>query len=276
MNRVGRLVIVGSLVVALFAMPRGPSIAEDIKLGRAIPFGILSRVFPIRIGKDEGTCFVIDIDQRQYIITARHLAKGMGERAGIQLFINEQWLTLQAKPIWPSTASTDIVALAANRIIAPRMEIAIGSGSIFAGQDVYFLGYPFGLATQFDKPSPARFPFIKKAILSAIDSRSGSGNLLYLDGVNNPGFSGGPVIFANYSSGDRLQIAGVISGYRNNPIEVRSVEIPESNAKSATTPGTRTVSYVLENTGIVVAYSISEIENAIRADPIGPQLPKEN
>lgn len=92
------------------------------------------------------------------------------------------------------------------------MDIVIGQKGIFVGQDVYSLGFPFGLATKFDKPIPTHIAFIKKAILSAIDARPGSGHVLYLDGHNNPGFSGGPVIYANYNERERLEIAGVIAG----------------------------------------------------------------
>ena len=224
----------------------------------------------MRIGTVEGSCFVIDVDRRQYIITARHVASGIEKQVDIKLFINQQWLPLRARPIWPASERTDIVALAPDHTIAPKMDISIGEDNIFIGQDVYFLGFPFGLATEFEKPSTTHFQFIKKAILSAVDTRAGSGGVLYLDGVNNPGFSGGPVIFGNYDHGNRLQIGGVISGYRNNPLEVRSREVLAPNVKSGGGPKKRVVSYVLENTGIIVAYGMSEIVEAIRVKPNWP------
>ena len=49
------------------------SFAEDVKLRRAIPFGILNRVFPFAYGEHKGSCFIIDTGGRQYIVTARHL-----------------------------------------------------------------------------------------------------------------------------------------------------------------------------------------------------------
>ena len=79
------------------------------------------------------------------------------------------------------------------------------------------------------------------------------------------------MIFANYKEGDRLQIAGVVAGYRNQPTEVIEAEVtePQSTTKKE---GKRVVRYIRENTGIVVAYSFSEIEKAIRKNPLGPPL----
>ena len=62
------------------------------------------------------------------------------------------------------------------------------------GQDVYFLGFPYGLhgdmsALSNDLP----FPFVKKGIISLF--HNDGVNRIYLDGHNNPGFSGGPVVF---------------------------------------------------------------------------------
>lgn len=38
-------------------------------------------------------------------------------------------------------------------------------------------------------------PFLKSGIVSAMDDRDPEANLLYLDGHNNSGFSGGPIVF---------------------------------------------------------------------------------
>ncbi|WP_161949858.1 S1 family peptidase [Desulfofustis glycolicus] len=249
------------------------SFAENVKLQRAIPFGILNRVFPFAFGEHAGSCFIIDDDDRQYIITARHLVSGISEHDTIRILINEVWRNIEVVPIFPENDKTDIVALAGNKLVAPKMEILIGAGGMYVGQDVYFLGFPFGLATQFDKPTTSRIAFIKKAILSAVDTRPDSGNIIYLDGHNNPGFSGGPVIFANYEQHERLQIAGVVSGYKNQPTKVMSALIEDTKSNTNDSKK-KIVHYILENTGIVVAYHFSEIEKAIKNKPIGFPLPK--
>ncbi len=249
------------------------SFAEDVKLRRAIPFGILNRVFPFAYGEHKGSCFIIDTGGRQYIVTARHLVPNISAHDTVRLLINEVWRDVEIIPIFPENKKTDIVALAGNKLVVPKMDILLGNGGMYVGQDVYFLGFPFGLATQFNKPSLGRFAFIKKAVLSAVDAREGSGNILYLDGHNNPGFSGGPVIFANYAQNERLQIAGVISGYKNQPTKVVSALVEDSDSETNDSKR-KVVYYILENTGIVVAYHIHEIEKAIKANPIGFPLSK--
>ena len=37
---------------------------------------ILQRTFYMKFGKSTGTCFTIDIDNHQYIVTAQHILKG--------------------------------------------------------------------------------------------------------------------------------------------------------------------------------------------------------
>ena len=70
--------------------------------------------------------------------------------------------------------------------------------------------------------------------------------VLFLDGINNPGFSGGPVCFKD-SKSNKYKIAGLINSYRNN----KSAVFKED--------GIKTDLYTLENTGIVNACSIHRV-----------------
>ena len=67
------------------------------------------------------------------------------------------------------------------------------------GQEVYFLGYPYGLYTTFGDQGGVAL--IKHACISARVACSAiypDGDkdtmLILLDGLNNPGFSGGPIV----------------------------------------------------------------------------------
>jgi len=239
------------LVVAVSVVAVASARAEDVRLQRAIPVAVLERVLQIRVGDKLGSGFVVDLDERQYLITAKHLVTTRVTRQ-IQILANGEWTTLRVRPIFPANPQVDIVALAPDKPIARRMTIVAGSDGLAIGQDVYFLGFPYGLATQLEQPVTRHLPFVKKAILSAVDDRRDSGGVLYLDGHNNPGFSGGPVIFANYTQQDRLQIAGVVSAYRNQRTEVfeEIVPVPSSPTDSQEE---RTIRFVRENSGIVVA-----------------------
>jgi hypothetical protein len=262
MRLLGLVVATPVVALLLCSVP----LAEEVRLGRAIPFGILDRVKQIQYGKSSGSCFVVDLDDRQYIITARHVVRDIGPNARVRLHNRSGWEEISVNPILAKDASIDIAALAPSRLIAPRMEVRFSGASMMLGQDVYFLGFPFGLGSRMKADNPITIPFVKKGIISAIDKR-----IMYIDGHNNPGFSGGPVIFANHSENDVLTIGAVISAYRSQPSRV--LELEEISPHTAEDPEHKGPRFVLENTGIVVAHLAGAIEEAIRANPIGPKLP---
>jgi hypothetical protein len=80
--------------------------------------------------------------------------------------------------------------------------------------------------------------------------------LIVLDGHNNPGFSGGPVVFSPLKGDTHFRVAGVISGFEavKNQIHGPSGESPL---------------YSWDNTGLIKAYSIQRAIELIHANPIG-------
>lgn len=247
--------------------------ADVVKLQRAVPYGDLSLVFNIKYDNRVGSSFIIDVDNKQYIITARHIIPYAKKGAKISIYTGGEWNEFVIEPIYPRDKNIDIVALVTDKPIAPKMSIDVGEKGIYVGQDVYFLGFPFGLASQVDDPKKMLVPFIKKGILSAIDFRKSSGHVLYIDGHNNPGFSGGPVIYSNYNDKEALYIAGVISGYRAEPSKVHEGK-ERQDTQSFVFKDSNVVHYVFENTGIVIAYSIDHIIEEIKRNPIGFPLVK--
>ena len=95
-------------------------------------------------------------------------------------------------------------------------------GAIKSGCEEFNRGFPI--------------PFVKKAIVSAINNP-----VIYLDGHNNPGFSGGPLVFWDYAE-KRRKIMGVISGYY--PHRIPGTDYPE-------------------NSGIGIAYNIQYAKDLI-------------
>ncbi len=125
------------------------------------------------------------------------------------------------------------------------------------GQEVFFLGFPYNLfadigATNRDFP----LPFVKRATLSSM-SNDPNEDILFLDGHNNLGFSGGPVVFKAPGAQD-FRVAGVVSGYR----------FEEEPIYSGDTPTQLAFRY---NTGIIISYSIRHAVELIKANPIGVQ-----
>lgn len=121
------------------------------------------------------------------------------------------------------------------------------------GQEAYFLGFPYGLYSSVGKGA---VPLVKHAYVSAVvncdavvPGGSPDEGLLLLDGLNNPGFSGGPVVAPDvYSPGPRiLKVIGVVSGFRNEYI---NVNVNGKVAMNAAVP---------VNTGIVVATTFERV-----------------
>jgi hypothetical protein len=152
----------------------------------------------------------------------------------------------------------DIAALDLGRPVTVTFPLEPTAGGLTLGQQVYFLGYPYGLGTQ--GPAPPGFgeiPFLKSGIISAMDGRDPEASVLYVDGQNNPGFSGGPIVFWHSESG-RFRVAGVVRGYRNEALPV----LKKKNLDDPRAPAYNDL-YTRANSGIVIGYDIRHIVDAI-------------
>ena len=96
-------------------------------------------------------------------------------------------------------------------------------------------------------------PFVKKGIISSRAYNTTTGTQIFLDGHNNPGFSGGPVTIINNkldsNSTHRMKIIGVISAYlKDNKI----IKTPLGDIVNP------------ENSGIVLCYGIEQVYEIIK------------
>ena len=82
---------------------------------------------------------------------------------------------------------------------------------------------------------------------------------MILDGHNNPGFSGGPVVCHIADRNNELTVIGVVSGYRADSIPVLH-------------KGKETELIYQYNTGLVIAYKINLALELINENPIGAEL----
>jgi hypothetical protein len=138
---------------------------------------------------------------------------------------------------------------------------AKSEGMMFGG-NCEFLGYAYGggWRAKWDTGKNFWLPYIKRCRVSGMDSDA---HLWVLDGINNAGFSGGPVI---NGTGADLKIAAVISGYVQEPTDVmRGGADAPAAAKDR----------VNLNSGFILAYDISYAVDLIKANPTGPlRVPK--
>jgi hypothetical protein len=233
---------------------------------------VLYRVLKIRTATATGSAFTIEVDGKQYLITARHLLNGFGSEGEIELWTEGRWSKARARAVYPSKEVVDVAALDLGRTVTVTFPLEPSSGGLTLGQQVYFLGYPYGLGTSTSAPAPPGFgelPFLKSGIVSALDDRDPEASILYLDGQNNPGFSGGPIVFWHAPSRG-FRVAGVVRGYRNEALPVLKrgdLDDPDARAYSDL--------YTRSNSGIVIGYDIRHIVEAIRATsrPSPPSTP---
>jgi hypothetical protein len=227
---------------------------------------VLYRVLRIRTPTATGSAFTIEVDGKQYLITARHVLGSFGGEGEIELWLDRRWSRIRARAIYPSRAAVDIAALDLGRPVTVSLPLEPSSGGLTLGQQVYFLGYPDGLAGS--GPAPPGFgeiPFLKSGIVSALDDRDPEASILYLDGQNNPGFSGGPIVFWHTASSS-FRVAGVVRGYRNEALPVLKREkLDDPEAKPYRDLYTRA------NSGIVVGFDILHIVQAIREQAPAPR-----
>ena len=224
-----------------------------------------------------GTCFTIDVDGKQYLITAQHVIKGISTAARIHIY-QDGWkpfdVTLVGKcgddndltEIGNFGESIDIAVLALEHpLFQQTFPLEPTPTGVCYGQDAYFLGFPSYLNYKLRMDNGFPIPFVRKAVISYMVPNDNELGLkrFYLDGHNNPGFSGGPVIFRDVNNplDFEYRVAAVISGF------VRSDEpvYEEFDGKQRTVHKT-SWQY---NTGIVVAECINFAVEKIKSNPIG-------
>jgi len=170
-------------------------------------------------GRGFGTAFTIDIGEKQYVVSAKHI---FVEENGLYVArinpnTNEEiWMTPNhEQPLYTGDTNIDVIVFPLNQPITPSHKLPVTTEHGL-GHDVYFLGFPFGWKTSGGNVSEINngfpFPFVKKGIISEFRSRGSSLPMgIYIDAHNNEGFSGGPVIFPDKDK--NMQVVGIISGY---------------------------------------------------------------
>ncbi|MGH9469614.1 MAG: S1 family peptidase [Terriglobia bacterium] len=237
LNKLWGTVLVAAVMVCLLnAVPAGAQVTSNILL----------RVFMIDVGRDQGTAFTVEHGGQQYLVTAKHIMAALPERTGtIHLFQNRRWRDLAVKVIQVANPTVDIAVLKIPHPLSPEYPIRATMKGTMLGGKVYFFGYPYGLTTIVNSDGYP-LPLVKHGIVSGF---GGNGGILYVDGFNNPGFSGGPIVTYEHFPGVPTVVA-VIHGYLGTH--------EQAQLGHNITPLT-----VAINTGILVGYSIDYAIDAI-------------
>ena len=145
------------------------------------------------------------------------------------------------------------------------------------GQDVAFVGFPFGWnisQNNFNNGYP--IPFVKNATLSAIMFKNQI-TVAYLDGHNNKGFSGAPIVADHIPPKDPKlgsKIIGIVSGfpleYTPHPSEI------DPSPKSMGGYPVADDHVHLTNAGFILGYGINHGIELVQANRHGFELPRDN
>jgi hypothetical protein len=262
----------------------------------------LQRTFMIQTTHGRGTVFSVDIDNREYWITAKHLFTGIksgpqGEFSTKTVQVNilapvgtgdtgegQNWQTFTFTTIDPGM-DIDILVLVPDHLLLNYhrdFNLNVGIEGMILGGDCTFLGFPYGGGWRSKWSVTGQWlwwPYIKHCTVSG---KLGNPNITVhvLDGINNPGFSGGPVLF---NTGAAQRVFAVISGYTTEPLKVLPASILDgAHASAVPTPpqlpgqdSTASSDEIVEaNAGFILAYDIDPAIKAIRATPIGPLRPE--
>jgi S1-C subfamily serine protease len=217
----------------------------------------LQRVFHISFNGKSATAFMLDIDNRQYMVTAAHVIEDQtsGE-IEVEIMQNNSWHPVRVAIVGALPSGADIAVLALPMLLATKELVLPIAEQFGVGQEVYFLGFPHGQYAQLGAMNnywPTAF--VKRGIISAINV-GGTPSIVYLDGNNNPGFSGGPVVAVRPGTHD-FEVISVVSSYHAVDAEVLQNGIPSQDLA------------VEVNTGIVETFGVMHAREIARANPIG-------
>ena len=248
--RASNMTSIPMLVAVAWLCLVSPVLAQD-----AVPAEMLQRrTFFIKVGNVTGTAFKIDYMGKVYLVTARHVAAGLPEsNATIQVQRAANWEDLHTvKTLFPPCKDADIAVFETDEKLSQPFQVMVmgKTDGVTLGQQVWFLGYPLeGIGSPAGKGTGKLIPFIKRGTMSAVDDTNPDAVLLYIDGFNNHGFSGGPIIFWSFAKHE-YQIIGVVQGFRDDKATVLV------NDKHVDTQ-------LLVNSGILTGYSINHAIQAI-------------
>jgi hypothetical protein len=215
---------------------------------------ILQRIFHIKFrpGGDAGptyfgTGFTFERQNVQFMVSVYHIFPYTNHKQDIQFFVMryDEWWPINSKIYKHPRKEVDIAVLSLDRELSPRTEINMTSVGIKLSQDAFFLGYPFQkFSFDFGQNNGFPFPFVKKGIFSSVSNGKPDDpvRILYLDAINNTGFSGGPCIF--FPEPHAPVICGVVKGFHPEEVEIKTLGGKD---------------YIEVNSGLVEIHSIHHV-----------------
>ena len=260
-----RVVIIGLLLLGVSFIAAAEGMAEmgkNADLAGTLPAELLRQTFKVRTAAGTGTAFTIEVDDRQYIVTAQHVLGSSPVMLEMQVS-NTVWKPVPVTIIDMAGPPVDVAVLATDSMLGSRSSVPVGIGTVGYGQEVRFLGYPYDFEfVAVPEFRHAPLPLVKAGILSAIGEDGAGVFHLLVDAAVNHGFSGGPLVLPRRSEDGSIDwhIAGVVTGGYERRVPVKN--------ESGSVIGWTTV-----DIGILHAISIDAVRRMIKGNPAGYPLP---
>ncbi|MGB9454972.1 MAG: serine protease [Bryobacteraceae bacterium] len=226
---------------------------------------VLTRVYQLRFNGSTATAFLMDYEDRQYFVTARHVMESAGEKATVELEGPDfkEWKSYPVTVLLGKNKCVDVAVLVPNEKKLSDAEPIPYPYTFAFGQEAYFLGFPYGLYTSFGQGlgvALIKHAYVSARVNCAAIYPDGDTDeyLILLDGLNNPGFSGGPVVapdmFSPFTNIRAQKLIGVISGFQqeNIPLTVGGKAVP--NTTTPTDTGIIVVTYIEKAVDLIKAY----------------------
>ena len=172
--------------------------------------------FCIRGEGGVGTAFAFNHGSTTFFLTAAHVLGGAALGSFVYLKRPSDWLRCELSEVRPHPSGCD-----ASMFSIKGLEVEVDhhfthrdDPKLHLGDELKFTGFPHGLENTAASPLGFSTPLVRTAFFSGVvvDKVSGA-SLLILDGLNNPGYSGGPV-WSSGAEASRPHLLGLISGYR--------------------------------------------------------------
>ena len=187
----------------------------------------LFATFYIKIHDSIATAFLGTYKGNHYLVTAKHIFKPTDSNVLFEIFRDNVWRPFNGHAFFHKSDNVDIAILRSD-FVSAGYNIVLDPDSSFNvpfGDVGFFLGFPYGYYTldntKLNEGYP--IPLIKRATFSGSIIEKNV-EYLFLDGFNNPGFSGGPVLFFDRWKKDskNLFLVAVVSGYVSQINRVKS------------------------------------------------------
>lgn len=205
----------------------------------------MENTFFIKVDNQTASAYCLTRNDRQYLVTAKHaFPKNMhNDTVKVWLWKDEKWNLIEARVMFHETDSIDIAVLPLKGSISQPYNVVIGTAGMNVGSETFFYGFPYQMSFShkgFNNGYP--LPLVKRATISTFYQKGYQNPnpfIIYLDGMNNPGFSGGPI---GHTVANTLTtyLYGFISGYRP---ERKNIVTPIGEFP------------YLQNSGIIIAYA---------------------